>query len=1203
MRRRITALIVFMLLPAGFSLATEPLHERIDRLVEADQVTPLAPAAGDADFLRRVDLDLIGRVPSVAEAQTFLADTAATKREALVDRLLAAPEFARHMSDVFDIALMERRPDKLIPTPEWRKFLFESFLANKPFDQLAREILGADGADPKLRPAAKFYLDRDGETNLLTRDVARMFFGRDVQCSQCHDHPLIDDYLQADYYGLFAFLNRSFIFTGADNKAVFAERAEGDVAYQSVFDPTQKGKTGPKLFDSEPIQEPTFAKGDEYTVKPADKVRPIPQFSRRAQLAAEATNGHNRAFNRNIANRLWAIVMGRGLVDPVDLHHSGNPPANPALLDMLADELAAIKFDTKAFVRELVLTRTYARAVDLPVDLRHQGAEAGPALAKTDEELKRLSAAVEQSQLAVDKARADYTAARKAAAPLVDELAKAQSAATEAKKSADAARAALASARADLAAKQQVSALLAEAAAKTQAVVQKLPADKELNDAAGKFKARADSVAAEVVALGKTVPTREAAIKPAADALAAADKTLAGVTAKHNAAQQPVRALAKSFAAAAERLRSDQFAQRQVQRRVADLKALVEFARASDAADASQVALPAAQAAIEAAKPAIAAAMAQAATQSAVLAEAQQTAAAAGANVAAAKRQSAEKKSVVDAVNEAFSKTELARQKLPDDMELAQASQKLKARLDALTNDLKPLDTNVADAVAEQTQAAAKVASAKTAADAAAAQLAAAQQKLTSAEGRGITAFEKAAKDKASVDTAAADLATRLSRRGAVAGLKPLSPEQLAWSVMQVVGQVEQQARREAEWGKKNPSDPAKPAPDAVAKAQAIEQAVYDKLGGNVGPFVSLFAAAPGQPQQDFTPPSIKPYSSPTAARFAVGLPPAAAISPSGWRSSTTRRRSRMNCSSPYSLGIRPTWKSRMSRSIWPLERKTARRRFKTSCGACCARRSFASITNGAAGRRHTGGISHGMLIRLSLTGTSDRPPPILGKHGRRRGALVGGLGVLVRPSVAEQLAKNQKRILIFYMAGGLSQLESWDPKPGTDTGGPFPRDPDLGARRAHLRAVAEHRQADAPPDDRPRREHQGRRSRQGRLPDAHRPPRRSPAADYPHLGAVAAKALTPEIRSAAGPHPHHAGRRRRTRRTMRPTSARSTPASCWATAHAAGQHRPRRARSTPQRDQQRNEFRRQLERPVPAAAAARPRPTPTPTATSRRCS
>ncbi|NJN49517.1 MAG: DUF1553 domain-containing protein, partial [Alkalinema sp. RL_2_19] len=101
------------------------------------------------------------------------------------------------------------------------------------------------------------------------------------------------------------------------------------------------------------IDEPFFAKGDEYTVAPADKVRPVPKYSRRAKLAELATDGSNRQFNKNIANRLWAHLMGRGLVEPVDLHHDDNPPSHPELLELLADQFAAMKFDTKAFLREI----------------------------------------------------------------------------------------------------------------------------------------------------------------------------------------------------------------------------------------------------------------------------------------------------------------------------------------------------------------------------------------------------------------------------------------------------------------------------------------------------------------------------------------------------------------------------------------------------------------------------------------------------------------------------------------------------------------------------------------------------------------------------------------------------------------------------------------------------------------------------------
>ncbi len=228
--------------------AAEPLHARIDQLIAAATVGPASPIANDAEFLRRVYLDLTGEIPSPAAAREFLDDKSPEKRTALVDRLLAGPAYPRHMAGVFSVMLMERRADKVIPQPNGSSILRASLAANKPYNQLAREILAADGVDSALRPAAKFYLDRDGDPNLLTRDVGRIFFGRDFQCAQCHDHPIIDSYYQADYYGLFACFNRGALFTDPkDKKVFFAEKGEGGVAFQSVFDTDAKGNTRPRL--------------------------------------------------------------------------------------------------------------------------------------------------------------------------------------------------------------------------------------------------------------------------------------------------------------------------------------------------------------------------------------------------------------------------------------------------------------------------------------------------------------------------------------------------------------------------------------------------------------------------------------------------------------------------------------------------------------------------------------------------------------------------------------------------------------------------------------------------------------------------------------------------------------------------------------------------------------------------------------------
>ena len=307
-------------------------------------------------------------IPTSAAARSFLDDPSPYKRQKLIDRLMASPEYARRMQAAFDAMLMERRDDVHVPAPEWRAFLRKSFADNMPYNELVNEILSADGTDPKTRGAAKFYLDRLADPNLLTRDIGRMFLGRDLQCAQCHDHPLIDDYKQAHYYGIFAFLNRTTLFEGGANGAVLAEKAEGDVTFTSVFKKKVTHKTGPRIIDGPAVDEPILPRGAEYLVAPDKdkKVRTIPRHSRRAVLPARLTAESVSDFSRNIANRLWALMMGRGLVHPLDMHHSENPPADAELLDLLAQEFVAMRYDVKSFVRELALTQVYERSSEPP---------------------------------------------------------------------------------------------------------------------------------------------------------------------------------------------------------------------------------------------------------------------------------------------------------------------------------------------------------------------------------------------------------------------------------------------------------------------------------------------------------------------------------------------------------------------------------------------------------------------------------------------------------------------------------------------------------------------------------------------------------------------------------------------------------------------------------------------------------------------
>jgi hypothetical protein len=320
---------------------------------------------------------------------------------------------------------MERRNDAKVARAAWEQFLRTSFEQNKPYDKLVRDILSADGTDVNNRGPAKFYLDRNFESTVVARDVGRLFLGRDLRCAQCHDHPLVDDYKQEQFYGLLAFLNRSYLFpNGEVASAVVADKAEGEVTFVSVFDKTKKQRsTGPRVPGRSPVAEPTPEKGKEYKVPPAANVRPVPTYSRREQLAAAVTDPQNRAFARTAVNRLWAMLFGRGLVHPLDMDHPANPPSHPELLDLLTDEFIAHKFDVKWLLGELTRTRTYQRSSETPAgenDLPADRYLVAPLKSLTPEQLAytvlQATGQVDAERLAKDPANADARLAPRVAA-------------------------------------------------------------------------------------------------------------------------------------------------------------------------------------------------------------------------------------------------------------------------------------------------------------------------------------------------------------------------------------------------------------------------------------------------------------------------------------------------------------------------------------------------------------------------------------------------------------------------------------------------------------------------------------------------------------------------------------------------------------------------------------------------------------------
>jgi hypothetical protein len=344
--------------------------QKIDELVRkptANYREIASPLASDAEFLRRVTLDLTGIIPSAAEAREFLADTSPDKRTKVVDRLLKSDGFARHWSNMLDCWLMDRRAATHVKAPEWQDYLRNSLAAGKPYDQLVREVLSADGSDPKHRAPARFFLDRAVEPNQLTKDIGRLFLGMNLNCAQCHDHPLVSGFKQEMYFGIFAFLNRSYLYTDPkEKKTMVAEKGEGDVTFQSVFKPKDTKQTKPKLPGGSEVEEPKFEKGKEYVAPVKTGERGVPNFSRKGQLADRILQ--HPKFARATANRLWAALLGRGIVHPIEYDHDDNPPSHPELIDFLAAEFRDGKYDLKRFVRTVVLTETYQRSSELKND-------------------------------------------------------------------------------------------------------------------------------------------------------------------------------------------------------------------------------------------------------------------------------------------------------------------------------------------------------------------------------------------------------------------------------------------------------------------------------------------------------------------------------------------------------------------------------------------------------------------------------------------------------------------------------------------------------------------------------------------------------------------------------------------------------------------------------------------------------------------
>lgn len=583
--------------------ADEPLHSRIDKLlVPTGGVKPAN--ASDAEFIRRLSLDLTGMPPTAEEAKAFLSDSSAEKRSNLIDRLFASPHFARHFALTLDLMLMERRANTNVSADEWQAWLLKNVRENTPWNVMAKEILDADGADPAKRPAARFALDRASDPNVLTRDIGRIFFGRDMQCAHCHDHPLVKDYLQSDYQGLLAFVQPTVQITrkeGDKSTVIQAERTGSQLAFESVFVHSPR-RTAARVPDGTMIDEPFFLPGEEYTVPPADNVKSVPKFSYRAKLAELATNGSNQAFNRNIANRLWALMFGRGLVNPPDMQNPENPPANPELLRLLSQEIVAMKFDMRKYLREIALSTAYQRAFDPPANVTSLADVATKEAATLQQTREPLAKAAAASLDAYKKAADAWEKAEAGTIPVAKELDTAKTQYAEAKKKVDEAEKAASDATTQLKAKKTAMTPVQQAATAAQEAVKLLPTDKELADAAQKFITRSQQLAAEATALTKTVTEKTAAVAPATEAWNKTKPPVESARQKVEPVTAAVKDAEKTMLAARLKAANDAESLLAIDRRIATAQGIAKLPALNQALVAAKQAVPAREAALVAAK-------------------------------------------------------------------------------------------------------------------------------------------------------------------------------------------------------------------------------------------------------------------------------------------------------------------------------------------------------------------------------------------------------------------------------------------------------------------------------------------------------------------------------------------------------------------------------------------------------------------------
>ncbi len=331
---------------------------RIDELVaqkwDRVKVVP-SELCDDATFLRRVYLDLTGLPPSSEKVREFLADDTPTrmKRSRIVDELIGSEAYIEYWTNKWaDLLQVNRKFLGVEGSTAFRDWIRKSIADNRPYDQFAREILVATGSNKDNPPASYFKVLRTPEDTM--ENTTHLFLGIRFNCNKCHDHPF-ERWTQDQYYELSAY----FAQLGLETDPASGDRKIGGTAVEQAKPLFEKvvDKSGGEMMHpkTNTAVAPTFPFEVEHEAKP--------EATRREQLAAWITDPDNPYFARSYVNRLWAYLLGVGLIEPIDDIRAGNPPTNPELLDHLATSFVQSGFNVAQMHRMICNSRTYQLSV------------------------------------------------------------------------------------------------------------------------------------------------------------------------------------------------------------------------------------------------------------------------------------------------------------------------------------------------------------------------------------------------------------------------------------------------------------------------------------------------------------------------------------------------------------------------------------------------------------------------------------------------------------------------------------------------------------------------------------------------------------------------------------------------------------------------------------------------------------------------